>query len=232
MQASFTIKQFVIKRYILQCLFFVAAWIALGILLLSFDAHPSETVTWIAISIFVGGFVGLLLLSRYLATLVCQYTLSENGLTQTWGKTLFPPTNKQYLWKEVASYKVDEDANGTLIRLSFKDKTSLTIAHSDSINDEFSQFKDNLFSSIEGYNASGAEAAHMPLITRSPSLYETKTAKVVAVIGGILLIVLAVAQWERGIGWSSVNWWKTIWLYAVGIPMIIRVFSKHPEKYK
>lgn len=232
MQTSFSIRQFVIKRYILLSLAFITIWIFMGIGALNLDVNPPEAVVWVAISIFAGGFVGLLLLARHLATLTCQYTLSQHGLSQTWGKTFLGPTNHQYLWKNVASYKVDEDANGTLIRLSFNDKTSLTIAHSDSIDDSFAQFKDTLIDAMENYPPEGDAQTGASHIMHSPSIYETKAAKVFAVIFGIGLLVLAIAQSMSEIGWGNLNWWKTIWLYLIGIPLIIRVFSPNPGKYK
>jgi hypothetical protein len=239
MPPTYTIRQFAIKRYIIQSLVFIAVWLVLGLGILSLINNPSEITEWVSISVYVIGFVAMLFLSRYLATRVCTYKLTDTGITQLWQNTGMPlsPANQSYRWQDIASYKVDEDANGTLIKLSLKNGNSLTIAHSDSITDDFEALKMALIAYIDNYNLTTVNIATtegdvVSPIVKAPSHFETKVAKVLAVVIGILLVILTLVQWLLDIGMDSFQWWKTIWIYAIGIPYIIRVFGKNPAKYK
>lgn len=144
----------------------------------------------VLITSILGGYLGFKY-SAYLVTI----NINAEGLSETIKPGLFFLREKfvSCKWQEIATYSLTEDSKGKILEITLHSdrKISIGIAYVLNKSEIFDKFYSNYINHLTNYNQTLiAQKSTENIILKSKGFYESKTAKIIAIILLTMMLIV------------------------------------------
>ncbi|WP_207535678.1 hypothetical protein [Desertivirga arenae] len=185
---------------------------------------PTKGNAVVSMSLPILAFAAGYFATRRTARAKTEWTMTEEGIVIHWHNQ-FIFHRKHHLdikWEEISEYKFEPDRNFDQFKLKLSDGRTYKFWHNKSNDkDDFVKFITAFKSEVENRN----QTFHHQ-ITRSPSIYETKTGLILARIAGFVMVIIPFIFLENRKG----NWVPLLTVYPGAIYFIAQVYMARKGK--
>lgn len=161
--------------------------------------------------------------------------LNDKGITYSKKRQKIPafgqPREVLIPWSAIQSYSINDEANGSVIKLTDKNNHTHTFTFSSVLEDaeNYNLFSSTLNRQIDLYNehrANQTAGQAQPTIVKGKNFYGSKGGKIYGIFILLFLVGFPILVWQFKLPITTISILKIVWIYPLGFYMMYRIFIK------